>query len=205
MSIACRPRAVFWAGLVPRCSVRPPWQQGPCRALPTATVLVMLSPIAGEAFYDLSTVPQRRLLPLASFWNDRFRVHAPGVPPVALPHVRPKVLLLAGRTELFPFRPLSPMRKFRSRAYFPRPGGRWDDDVCQALPALPRLPVRSLPGTVLQHPASPKNSSLHGTRSREQRPRDGGWRKLILCRRSVCLLFRAARLPRSKFPLVTQN
>ena len=162
-------------------------------------------PLPGEAFYDLSTVPQRRLLPLASFWNDGFYVHARGVPSVAVSYVRPKVLFLAGRAELFPFRPLPTMREFRSGTYFARPRGRWDDDVGEALPALPCLPLRSLPGAVLQHPASPKNPSLHGTRSREQRPRDGGWRKLILYRRSTCLLFGAAPFARGKFPLVTQN
>ena len=200
MSIFCRPQAVFWGRVAAKAFY------------PAAMATRLMSGVAdssafryavahrrGSAFYDLSAMPQRRLLSLASFRDDGFCVHARGVPSMALPHVRPKVLFLAGRAELFLFRPLPTMRKFRSRAYFARPRGGWDDDVGQALPALPCLPLRSLPGAVLQHPASPKNPSLHGTRSREQRPRDGGWRKLILYRRSTCLLFGAARLPAANF------
>ena len=200
MSIVCRLQAVFWAGVVANMLCAAAMATRPMSGIADSNGFgYAVAHRQGEPFYDLSAVPQRRLLPLASFRNDGFCVHAGGVPSVALPHVRPKVLFLAGRAELFPFRPLPTMREFRSGTYFARPRGRWDDDVGQALPALPCLPLRSLPGAVLQHPASPKNPSLHGTRSREQRPRDGGWRKLILYRRSTCLLFGAARLPAANF------
>ena len=134
----------------------------------------------GESFYDLSAVPQRRLLPLASFRNDGFCVHARGVPTLALPHVRPTVLFLEGRAELFPFRPLPSMRKFRSRAYFARPRRGWDDVPRQAPPAFSCLSLRSLPGAILQHPPGPKDPSVHVVRGGAQRSRGGGWRKLVL-------------------------
>jgi hypothetical protein len=160
----------------------------------------------GEPFYDLSAVPQRRLLSLASFRNDGFCVHARRVPAVALPHVRPEVLFLAGRAELFPFRPLPPMRKFRSGAYFARPRGGWDDVPRQAASAFSCLSLRSLPGAILQHPPGAKDTFVHAVRDGTQRPRGGGWRELTYSASTALLpRFSPAWLPRTEYPIVTQN
>lgn len=175
--------SVFWAGAgvvakvfcVAAMATRPIWGVADSSAFGYA-----VAHRQGESLYDLSAVPQRRLLPLASFRNDGFRVYARGVPAVAVSYVRSKVLCVACSAELLSFCTLPSMREFRSGAYFARPRGRWDDAVCQALPAHPGLPMRSLPGAVLQHPASPKNPSLYGASSGEQRAGGGGWWKLVL-------------------------
>ena len=165
MSIACRIRAAFGAVGSPGGPSRHHGNKACLRRCRQQRFWLCCRPSPGRVVYDLSAVPQRRLLPLASFRNDGFRVYARGVPAVAVSYVRSKVLCVACSAELLSFCTLPSMREFRSGAYFARPRGRWDDAVCQALPAHPGLPMRSLPGAVLQHPASPKNPSLYGASS----------------------------------------
>jgi hypothetical protein len=118
----------------------------------------------GSEFNDLSSMPQRQLLSFAPRRGSGFSLHAGRLEAVEMSFVRAKVLCVASGSSVLSLRALRKVREFRPGPHFAGPSRIGNADLCQALPAFPRVPLRSLPGKILQHPPLSAHRAVRNAR-----------------------------------------
>jgi hypothetical protein len=133
-------------------------------SLPAVAGSAMLAEgFEGPSRDDLPTVPQRRLLPLASRRCRGFSLDACRSETLAVPDMRPAILRMAGSSIADALCALSEVRKFRFGRDLARTCGERNASDSEAPASSPRISMRSLPRAILQHSALPAYCTFHGS------------------------------------------